>query len=390
MPSVYGSIYSDIYGDVYVPPAPPSPATSFNELIDTKALGYYGLQEQVNGVITDSSGSDLHGLTDVLNTRPGPNSYLSSAFDFSPDVTQVARLPRQAFVSGVGAREYAMWVHVDSITGMQAILDAGGFNVVGGGFKFLIDNIGGGRYRLIREGTSGRTGLDPVIGAWTCLFVTYPGDGLVTSIRMHSDSGEIVTTAGNNNSLINTVFNQPPGDPQARIGNNQDGTQPLRGGMAGLASFPLQLEPSERAEFIAGPEPLPLTNPSITGQAVVGETLSVQQAAWDNRNNGLLVRQWQWQRWDGITLQDIPGATGPNYTLTVDDVGWQVRVRELGGNDGGVDERQWAASGFVEVGLPPMVIDAIGHYQGGKVRGSYQGSVVQSSYQGEAVTHGVR
>lgn len=45
---------------------------------------------------------------------------------------------------------------------------------------------------------------------------------------------------------------------------------------------------------------------------------------------------------------------------------------------------------YFEVGLPPMVIDAIGHYQGGKVRGSYQGSVAQSSYQGEAVTHGVR
>lgn len=324
------------------------PAASHNELIDSVALGYYELQEQNSGIIADSSGNNLHGSTDVLNVRLGPTPYLSSAFDFHPSIPQSARLPSQAFVSGQSAREYVMWTHIDSITDMHVMLDAGAIGVSGGGFKFLVDNVSGERYRLIREGVSGRTGLNPVVGEWICLFVTYPGDGLTTSIRMHSNFGEISTTAGNNNALINTVFNEPPSNPQARIGNNQDGSQSFRGGIAGLASFPLQLEASERLEYIAGPEPLPLGNPSINGSAVVGEVLSVNQAPWDNRNNGLLVRQWQWQRWDGITLQDIIGETGQNYTITTDDMGWQIRVRELAGNDGGVDDRQWVNSGFTD------------------------------------------
>jgi hypothetical protein len=76
------------------------------------------------------------------------------------------------------------------------------------------------------------------------------------------------------------------------------------------------------------------TKPSISGDAVQGETLTADDGAWQSSASFTTSRRWQ--RSDGSGgFDDIPGATGPTYELTVDDVGHQIRLRVVATNAGG-------------------------------------------------------
>ena len=63
-----------------------------------------------------------------------------------------------------------------------------------------------------------------------------------------------------------------------------------------------------------------LAPPSIAGEARVGEALSADPGTWSPAD---VTFSYRWYA-DGVHL---PGATGPSYTPTMDQVGTRIRVR---------------------------------------------------------------
>lgn len=80
----------------------------------------------------------------------------------------------------------------------------------------------------------------------------------------------------------------------------------------------------------SGPSgPINTVAPAITGDAIVGETLTVTPGEWTG--TGTVNLTYQWRR-DG---DDIVGATATTYELTEDDLEAMVDVRETGTDDVG-------------------------------------------------------
>lgn len=74
--------------------------------------------------------------------------------------------------------------------------------------------------------------------------------------------------------------------------------------------------------------------PTITGNAVVGETLQEHHGAWE----GIVetyIYEWQRCNAEGSSCTAIPGATADSYTLTAADEGHRIRVSEAASNTHG-------------------------------------------------------
>jgi hypothetical protein len=65
--------------------------------------------------------------------------------------------------------------------------------------------------------------------------------------------------------------------------------------------------------------------PSITGSAVVGETLTVSNGTWSPQPTSF-ARQWQRCAADGTGCVDISGATGQSYGVRSGDLGHRLRA----------------------------------------------------------------
>jgi hypothetical protein len=74
--------------------------------------------------------------------------------------------------------------------------------------------------------------------------------------------------------------------------------------------------------------------PTITGPAVLGQTLSVSHGSW---TSNLTSYSYQWQDCDGTgnSCTAISGATAQSYPLKVSDVGHTIRVIETASNPAG-------------------------------------------------------
>ena len=84
----------------------------------------------------------------------------------------------------------------------------------------------------------------------------------------------------------------------------------------------------------AGPPPVNVSLPSISGTAIQGETLAETHGLWTNNPTSY---RYQWQDCDssGNACSAIAGATGQSHTLTAGDVGRTIRVQETASNGGG-------------------------------------------------------
>ena len=86
----------------------------------------------------------------------------------------------------------------------------------------------------------------------------------------------------------------------------------------------------------AAPPPVPVNSsaPTITGNAVQGQTLTETHGSWSNSPTSYA---FQWQDCDstGTTCTPITSATGQTYTLTANDVGSTIEVQETATNIGG-------------------------------------------------------
>ena len=105
--------------------------------------------------------------------------------------------------------------------------------------------------------------------------------------------------------------------------------------------------------------PLPPSNvglPSITGDAVQGQTLTEQHGTWTRNPTGF---SYQWQRCDsaGSNCADISGATGQAYDMTSDDVGHTILVEETAHNDGGSSIAAASPASAAVVASIPRVVN---------------------------------
>jgi hypothetical protein len=102
-----------------------------------------------------------------------------------------------------------------------------------------------------------------------------------------------------------------------------------------------------RSELFA---PSPLSAPKITGAAARGQTLSGARGTWAGTPE--ITFAYQWQRCDaaGASCLNIPGATGLQYTLGVDDVGRAMRLRVRAANDAATIWRTSTATSTVSAG----------------------------------------
>jgi hypothetical protein len=77
-----------------------------------------------------------------------------------------------------------------------------------------------------------------------------------------------------------------------------------------------------------------VTPPAITGDAVVGSTLTADAGTWSDAAATLAL---VWERCDATaaTCTPIDGATGPTYVLTVDDLGSTIELAVTATNAGG-------------------------------------------------------
>ena len=99
----------------------------------------------------------------------------------------------------------------------------------------------------------------------------------------------------------------------------------------------------------APPNQAPTGVPTITGTAIVGDTLTADTTGISDANGLTGVSYaYQWIRNDGRSDSNISGATGQTYTLTDDDQGNTIKVRvSFTDDDGYLESLTSAATGSV-------------------------------------------
>ena len=102
--------------------------------------------------------------------------------------------------------------------------------------------------------------------------------------------------------------------------------------------------------------PTVVTAPSLSGDAVVGSTLTVDPGSWSDPAATL---SYVWERCDGNgdNCTQIDGANDTKYALTADDVGFHIQVTVTAANAGGTGSADSNLVGPV-VPQPPTVVTA--------------------------------
>jgi hypothetical protein len=102
----------------------------------------------------------------------------------------------------------------------------------------------------------------------------------------------------------------------------------------------------------ANTAPRNTARPSLSGTAVVGETLTADPGTW---TGGVRSFAYQWQRCTGAGLNciDIDGANGKTYGVRTLDVGFTVRVKVKATNLAGSQEETSDRSDVVKASTPP-------------------------------------
>ena len=125
----------------------------------------------------------------------------------------------------------------------------------------------------------------------------------------------------------------------------------FQGPISDAWAFSRSLTASELSEADAGPEPLNLTAPTVSGTHETGQTLTATDGTWDSQANGTVTYAYQWQVADdasGTNAADISGATSSTYLLTASEENKYVRVVVAASNDGGNDSAEDTGSTWTE------------------------------------------
>ena len=100
--------------------------------------------------------------------------------------------------------------------------------------------------------------------------------------------------------------------------------------------------------------PIATTRPSITGDAIVGSTLTADPGTWTNSPTSV---SYQWLQCDrfGAECAPVAGATGKTYGVQLADVNGTLRVAVTAKNASGSTTRRSAQSDVVEP-MPTVVV----------------------------------
>jgi len=93
--------------------------------------------------------------------------------------------------------------------------------------------------------------------------------------------------------------------------------------------------------------------PAVSGQAVLGQTLSVSNGSWSGTRPLHYAYQWQRCNSSGEECANITGATSQGYTLAEADLGSTLRALVTASNGGGSASATSAASAVVVAGTAP-------------------------------------
>ena len=108
----------------------------------------------------------------------------------------------------------------------------------------------------------------------------------------------------------------------------------------------------------APPVPVNSGAPTITGNAVQGQTLTENHGTWSN-NPISYTYHWQDCNSTGTTCTPIVNnATGPTYTLTAADVGYAIEVQETAINTGGPSTTPASSTPTALVTPPPVPVNS--------------------------------
>jgi hypothetical protein len=161
-----------------------------------------------------------------------------------------------------------------------------------------------------------------------------------------------------------TLSPLPPGgyqihfDPSALGGSY--GPQYYDGQSTELLAEPVAVAPGEfvaKIDAVLQGVPVALLKPAIIGRAIEGQTLSFVAGTWTNAPTSLID---EWGRCDGTVIETCHTiATTPTYTLTSEDVGHTIRIREQAANEHGVGVPQYLFSPASAVVVAPAQSGAL-------------------------------
>jgi len=100
--------------------------------------------------------------------------------------------------------------------------------------------------------------------------------------------------------------------------------------------------------------PVNTVRPSITGDAIVGETLTAENGTWSNAPTSFRYQWLQCDRFGGACVL-VPGATGKTYGVRFADVSGTLRVDVTARNANGATTRRSTPSDVVTP-QPPIVV----------------------------------
>ena len=114
--------------------------------------------------------------------------------------------------------------------------------------------------------------------------------------------------------------------------------------------------------------PVNTSLPTISGQTVVGDTLSAANGSWSGSPTGFA---YKWQDCDssGANCSNISGATGSSYRLASGDAGSTIEVAVTASNSAGSGQATSAATGVVTVPVQPPVNTSLPSISGQTVVG---------------------
>jgi len=313
---------------------------------DPTLRAFYGCQETSGSTVANNTG-DLPDLTHVgtLTTATGPTSYLPSAISFS-------RSGRYAHAPSTSEQRGRL-----TILAWSRSRDDGSGNVSYPGNIFWRSSTATGgeqgmrhdatwdiRYQYRANGGTRRytPAITYTYDTWQFIGGLDVGQferyGLLDAVKGSVGTNNVLWTSNDTNNRIS-------------IGGLYINSllQAWDGDLAGVRFFSRVLSDDEVTEAYNGPEPVNITEPTVTGTAAVGQVLTTDNGVWDNMDNGAVSYTYSWYKSLTGSEEDevqIAGETGSTLTVTGDLVGYVIRSRVSGANDGGADEAEITASAF--------------------------------------------
>jgi hypothetical protein len=142
---------------------------------------------------------------------------------------------------------------------------------------------------------------------------------------------------------------------QSYVVRNADGGNRLRADVTAMNADGQSTVHSNMTTTVSSTgAPVNTVRPSVTGDAVVGHSLTAENGTWTNAPSTF---RYQWLQCDrlGASCIEIPGATGKTYGVRLADVYGTLRVDVTAHNTNGATTRRSTPSELVEPLAPTTV-----------------------------------